>query len=139
MAVFVMSVMLLPLVGLLSQGMRDTQATIDEVQAANLASEMVEQLDSVPFTSLPPYGPSAGVTLSSEAGTLADGVEMTPGSKAYFRLTPLPASFTRELTIVRVLATRREATATVKWKFKGFPRSLMMRRILVKDEILPTL
>lgn len=139
MAVVVLSVLLVPLVTLMTTGFRDTQATIDEVQGANLAGELVEQLDALPFSALPPEGPASGVTLSTQSGSLADGVETVPGSGFRFHLSALPPTFSRELSVRRVGSTRREAVVTIRWTLNGFPRALTMKRVLVKDAILPTM
>lgn len=139
MAVAAMAVLIIPLLGLMTRGFSDTQATIDEVQATNLASEILEQLDAVPFAAVPPDGGATEATLSSETGALADGAELCPGSGVFLHLTDLPADFSRELLIGAIGAHRRDATVTIRWRLKGYDRSLVMKRILVKDAILPGL
>ncbi len=138
-AVALLAVLMLPLLGLMTQGFTETQATIDEVQAANLAAEVVEQLDAVPFQAVPPEGPAQEATLTSTGGTLADGAELVSGSAYRFHLTEMPSGFSRELQLQKLSPTRRDATVTIRWSVKGFARSLRMRRILVKDTILPNL
>lgn len=93
-AAVLMGVVLLPLLGMMSEGTRLSRSSLDEVLGASFAADVLEQIAAAGADGLLPEA-----TLSTRAGTLVDGAPV-PGSRwARFHLAPVPHGLEATLSL----------------------------------------
>jgi hypothetical protein len=108
-SLFIFAACLVPVFDLFRRVSETSRVTQEEVTAFHAAAELVEQVSLVPFAALPL---TSGLPLpkgSQELQLVAD----TPA--AVLVLSPLPATFDRELTIEQVSARLKLIKAVVAW------------------------
>lgn len=137
-AVMVLATVSVPLLEIFQGGLRTTRATMREIAGTNLAAEVAEQLETVPFDVLLREVETGPRTWSSIDRTLEDGREVSPESGWLFRLTAPPPGFTRELVAELVDLDLIHAEVRVTWIPRGRgPRTIRLRRALARDSLLP--
>lgn len=119
-----------PLFDLFGSGLRTTHATIGEIRAANLAAELAEQLEALPFEALQDFTRDETRTLGAPSAPLRDGLPISSGFA--FRLAPLPKGFTRELRLEPSSGGWIRARVEVRWTTARLrPRKVVLVRALV--------
>jgi hypothetical protein len=137
-AALVLAVVAIPLLDLFRSGIHETRAGLDEVLAANLAAELGEQLETLPFASLAQAtGPLRRRYSSADASLVPSG-PIAGASGDVFRCSPLPHGFSRSVSLQRLAADVLLAEVLVEWSPGGVrPRRMLVRRCLTRDSLLP--
>lgn len=129
----------LPLLELLGVGFRTTRSTIQEVVGSNLATEIAEQVEILPFEvarAVAAYEIAHPSSRRSREG-LEDGQRLA-GGDLRFHLSPLPRNFSRGITFVEIDRSTVIASIRVSWTFDGTrSREILLRRCLVRDSLRP--
>lgn len=135
-AALVMGVVLIPLMGLMQGGVRTTRASLDEVRGANLAAELAEQLETLPFEVVLAACAGEGRELDSEAGQLADRRRLASTHPQRLHLSPLPTGYRRRLVLERLEDDLVLTRIHVAWPRAGAPdatRQVELRRVIARD------
>jgi len=138
-ASFIMAAIVIPLLSLFQSGIETTKATIREVQGANLAAEISEQLDAIPFKCLKKLC-SAGTTLfSSTDDSLSDMTPIDANNGYYFHVSPLLSGFERSVDLNILESDIIIISTTVSWKVNSKrDRTILVKRCSADDGIVIT-
>lgn len=137
-ASMVLAVIAVPLIEVFQGGMRATRATVQEIQGANLAAELAEQIEIVPYEVLKDEIKGSDRFYSSQGGSLDNRSPISELRHWHFRVSPMPAGFHRSLSLRPVAPGTLLAEARVGWTVGGArERDIVIRRMVVRDSILP--
>lgn len=137
-ASMVLAVIAIPLIEVFQGGMRATRATVQEILGANLAAELAEQIEIVPYEVLRAEVKGSDRFYSSQAGTLENRAPIAETRNWFFRVSPLPAGFHRSLSLRPSPPEALLAEVRVGWSVGGKrDRDIVIRRMIVRDTILP--
>jgi len=133
-ASLIMAAIVVPLLDLFKSGIETTKATIKEIQGANLAAELSEQLDAIPFASLMKLCASGTTLFSSSDNTLIDRAPIDTEAGYYFNLSPLLKDFQRVIELEIINSEYIIVHTRVTWKVnKKRDRTILIKRCAAND------
>lgn len=108
-AVFLFALCLLPIFQLLERSSTTTRTTREEIQASNLASELLDQISTIPFDSL-------AIVADLPVKNLDNGLQLVEGRpETRLVLSALPDGFDRTLTIESLSPTLKLVKTRIEW------------------------
>lgn len=108
-AIFLFALCLLPIFQLLERSSQTTRTTREEIQASNLASELLDQISTIPFDSLV-------IVADLPVKNLDNGLQLVEGKpETRLVLSPLPEGFDRTLTIESLSSTMKLVKTRIEW------------------------
>jgi len=136
-ASIILAAVAVPLLTVFTGGLKMSKASIDEVTGANLAAEIAEQFELVPFSLLETITGGGVASYASADGTLQDGTPLAAGSPWKLRVAALPMGFTRKVTLQQAVAGVVLVSVDVVWEpAEGRTRTLTVKRLVVDHSAL---
>lgn len=133
-ASLIMAAIVVPLLDLFRSGIETTKATIKEIQGANLAAELSEQLDAIPYSSIVKLCATGTTLFTSSDNTLIDRGPIDAQAGYYFNLSPLLSGFERVVELEVINSEYVIVHVRVTWKVnKKRDRTILIKRCAAND------